>query len=216
VSRRFRLAVVAAGSAGLGVLFVLAALRLPGFGGKFHPYGERAVLSAVAETTATTISSVNFDQRAFDTVGEELILFASALGAVVLLRVVRQAMLAPGLLLVLGAAVLGLVGGLPHGVSHAAALFVDHRGYASAVLDGGPWLAASAPLEPWTAAGVLSGVAGVVLAAVIAVLSLRHGTPRVLRPVTSRLRAAHSGHVGDYAAWLTAGVAFFGLLLFTV
>ncbi|GAA4633578.1 hypothetical protein GCM10023196_071660 [Actinoallomurus vinaceus] len=100
-------------------------------------------------------------------------------------------------------------------MSHTAALFVDHRGYASAALDGGPWRAASAPLEPWTAAGVLGGAAGVVLAALVAV-RLRHRAPRVLRPVTSRLRAAHSGHVGDYAAWPTAGVASFGLLLFTV
>jgi multicomponent Na+:H+ antiporter subunit B len=90
LNRRFRLAVFAAGAAGLAALFVLAALRLPGFGGRFHPYGDRAVASAIAEKTMNTISSVNFDQRAFDTVGEELILFASALGAVVLLRIVRR------------------------------------------------------------------------------------------------------------------------------
>lgn len=90
MSRRARFTVFAVGLAGLGVLFVLAAFRLPDFGGPFHPYGERAVTSAVAEKTMNVISSVNFDQRAFDTVGEELILFASALGAVVLLRTVRQ------------------------------------------------------------------------------------------------------------------------------
>jgi multicomponent Na+:H+ antiporter subunit D len=29
----------------------------------------------------------------------------------------------------------------------------------------------------------------------------------VVRPGLARLRALHSGHVGDYVAWLTAGVA---------
>ncbi|MCO5997157.1 MnhB domain-containing protein [Actinoallomurus rhizosphaericola] len=90
MSRRTRFAVFAVGAAGLMVLFVLAAFRLPDFGGRFHPYGERAVTAAIAEKTKNVVSSVNFDQRAFDTVGEELILFASALGAVVLLRMVRR------------------------------------------------------------------------------------------------------------------------------
>ncbi|MGW5418356.1 hypothetical protein, partial [Actinomadura geliboluensis] len=30
--------------------------------------------------------------------------------------------------------------------------------------------------------------------------------------VAARLHALHSGHVGDYAAWLTAGVAVLALL----
>ncbi|GAA0369839.1 sodium:proton antiporter [Actinoallomurus spadix] len=90
MSHRARFAVFVIGVAGLAVLYVLAAFRLPDFGGRFHPYGERAVTSAIAERTKNVVSSVNFDQRAFDTVGEELILFASALGAVVLLRTVRR------------------------------------------------------------------------------------------------------------------------------
>lgn len=124
-------------------------------------------------------------------------------------------MLAPAIVLAGGAVVLGLITGLIRGVSHAAGLFVDQRGYVSAVLSGGAWHAASAPLHPWTAAGVIGGAAGVVLAVPVAVLGLRHPAPRLLRPAVGRLRAAHSGHVGEYAAWLTAGVALFGLLLFT-
>ncbi|MCO5974343.1 complex I subunit 5 family protein [Actinoallomurus soli] len=124
-------------------------------------------------------------------------------------------MLTPGVILAGGAVLLGLIPGLLHGVSHAAGLFVDHDGYVSAVLSGGAWHAASAPLHPWTAAGLVGGAAGVVLAAVVAVLGLHQPVPRILRPVIDRLRAAHSGHVGEYAAWLTAGVALFGLLLFT-
>ncbi|GAA0369856.1 hypothetical protein NE235_19890 [Actinoallomurus spadix] len=124
-------------------------------------------------------------------------------------------MLAPAIVLAGGAVVLGLITGLIHGVSHAAGLFVDQRGYVAAVLSGGAWHAASEPLHPWTAAGVIGGAAGVVLAVPVAVLGLRRPAPRLLRPAVDRLRAAHSGHVGEYAAWLTAGVALFGLLLFT-
>lgn len=89
MTRRVRLLVLLAGGAGIAVLFTLAALRLPGFGGASHPYGDRTLPNAVRHHTPNVISSINFDQRAFDTLGEELILMASALAAVVVLRTVR-------------------------------------------------------------------------------------------------------------------------------
>lgn len=90
MSRRQRLAVLAVGGAGLAVLLVLACLDLPSFGGRWHPYGERAVRAALARHTANTIASVNFDLRAYDTLGEMSILFAAVLGCVVLLRQARD------------------------------------------------------------------------------------------------------------------------------
>lgn len=89
MSRRVRLAVLALGGAGLAVMFALAAFRLPEFGGSWHPYADRVIPNAVARHTPNVVSSVNFDQRAFDTLGEELILMASALAAVLVLRTVR-------------------------------------------------------------------------------------------------------------------------------
>jgi multicomponent Na+:H+ antiporter subunit B len=89
VSARARLAVFLFGACGLAALFALAALRLPRFGGTWHPYGERTLPNAVARHTPNVISSINFDQRAFDTLGEELILMAAALAAVLILRTVR-------------------------------------------------------------------------------------------------------------------------------
>ncbi|MFB9833239.1 MnhB domain-containing protein [Actinoallomurus acaciae] len=89
MSRPVRLLVLAAGGAGLAVLFALAAFRLPGFGGTVHPYGLRTLPNALAHHTPNVISSINFDQRALDTLGEELILMASALAAVLVLRTVR-------------------------------------------------------------------------------------------------------------------------------
>ena len=72
--------------AGLGCLLLLGVLDLPGFGTSFHPYRDAAVPAAVSHVTANVISSVNFDLRGLDTLGEETILFASVLGAAVLLR----------------------------------------------------------------------------------------------------------------------------------
>ncbi|HZE32204.1 MAG TPA: MnhB domain-containing protein [Actinoallomurus sp.] len=89
MSPRGRLIVGLFGATGLAVLFTLAALGLPGFGGTSHPYGQRTLPNAIARHTPNVVSSINFDQRAFDTLGEELILMASALAAVVILRTVR-------------------------------------------------------------------------------------------------------------------------------
>lgn len=85
---RIRLFAVAA-----AVLFAgwaLACAGLPPFGGDVHPYGDRAVAAALTRHTANVVSSVNFDQRAFDTLGEESVLFAAVLGATVLLRPARD------------------------------------------------------------------------------------------------------------------------------
>ncbi|MEU6147827.1 MnhB domain-containing protein [Streptomyces sp. NPDC047081] len=90
MTRRARLWLLLAGAAGLAVLLAAACLKLPAFGGDHHPYGDRAVRASLARHTANTISSVNFDQRAFDTLGEMTILFAAVLGCVVLLRQTRD------------------------------------------------------------------------------------------------------------------------------
>ncbi|MFF0078436.1 MnhB domain-containing protein [Streptomyces canus] len=90
MSRRVRLWLLSVGGAGLATLFVAAALDLPAFGGDPHPYGDRAVHVSLARHTANVIASVNFDQRAFDTLGEMTILFAAVIGCVILLRQTRD------------------------------------------------------------------------------------------------------------------------------
>ncbi|MEV6807405.1 MnhB domain-containing protein [Streptomyces sp. NPDC051132] len=92
---RLRPWLLAVGGAGLAALLVAACLGLPDFGGRRHPYGDRAVRAALARHTANTIASVNFDQRAYDTLGEMSILFAAVLGCVVLLRQARDEHRAP-------------------------------------------------------------------------------------------------------------------------
>lgn len=86
MSRSLRLGVFAAGAAGTAVLFLLAVLDMPPFGSTFHPYRNHAVPAAVAHATANVVSSVNFDQRGFDTLAEESILLASVVVVATLLR----------------------------------------------------------------------------------------------------------------------------------
>jgi multicomponent Na+:H+ antiporter subunit B len=75
------------GAATLGGCFVWGLDGLPAFG---HFDGRYSLLLnrvAVHERHATdVVSAVTFDYRGFDTLGEEFILFASAIGAAVLLR----------------------------------------------------------------------------------------------------------------------------------
>ncbi len=90
MSRAARVRLFLAAALVIAVVYTLACTGLPHFGADAHPYGTRAVAAALRHRTANVISSVNFDQRAFDTLGEESILFASVLGAVALLRTARD------------------------------------------------------------------------------------------------------------------------------
>jgi multicomponent Na+:H+ antiporter subunit B len=68
-------------------LLVWAVTGLPGFGKYPGPYGDLINSVAVLERHVTNIvTAVNFDYRALDTLGEEYILFAAAIGVMLLLR----------------------------------------------------------------------------------------------------------------------------------
>jgi multicomponent Na+:H+ antiporter subunit B len=74
------------GALGLGLVFTVGALGLPDVGEVPHPYAARAIPVAVAHDTGNVIGSVTFDQRGFDTLGEEFILLTAAVGSILLLR----------------------------------------------------------------------------------------------------------------------------------
>jgi multicomponent Na+:H+ antiporter subunit B len=79
-----------AGVAGLAVFYLWGLSGLPGFGNYPGPYGDVINRIAVAQTNATgVVSAVNFEYRAFDTLGEEFILFAAAVGVSIVLRHLR-------------------------------------------------------------------------------------------------------------------------------
>jgi multicomponent Na+:H+ antiporter subunit B len=90
MTRAVRFVVLAVGAVGLAVLLGAALRGMPEFGGLFHPYRDIAVSAALSRSTANAVSSVNFDLRALDTLGEELILLGSVAGAAALLRPARD------------------------------------------------------------------------------------------------------------------------------
>jgi multicomponent Na+:H+ antiporter subunit B len=76
--------------AGLAAFYLWGLVGLPGFGRYPGPYGTIINHSAVRQTNATgVVSAVNFEYRGFDTLGEEFILFISAIGVSTVLRHLR-------------------------------------------------------------------------------------------------------------------------------
>jgi multicomponent Na+:H+ antiporter subunit B len=91
VSRRARLAMFLVGAAGFGVVLVIGLAGLPAFGNYQGVYGHVIDGIGVTERHATDlVTALNFDFRAFDTLGEEFILFGSVLGIVLVLRQLRD------------------------------------------------------------------------------------------------------------------------------
>jgi multicomponent Na+:H+ antiporter subunit B len=90
MSPRARLALFGAAACGLGAVLVLGLLGLPDFGHYQGVYGRIIEGVGVSERHATDlVTALNFDIRAFDTLGEEFILFASVIGVVLILREIR-------------------------------------------------------------------------------------------------------------------------------
>lgn len=136
-------------------------------------------------------------------------------------------MLVPIAILLLIAVGVGLMGSVEKIARAGAETFVDHLGYAAAVLDGTPSApglhsATDAPTESHGWPAMVHGLIATCGALALAALALfpgfipraiRRGSDRVCGPFLRRLRALHSGHIGDYVTWLLFGVALFGGLL---
>jgi multicomponent Na+:H+ antiporter subunit B len=90
VSRPLRIAVFLVGGALLVGSLVVGLHALPRFG-HYHGIYETLVQRIEPKTREATdlVTSLNFDLRAFDTLGEEFILFASVAGVSLLLRHLR-------------------------------------------------------------------------------------------------------------------------------
>ncbi|MGH3865871.1 MAG: NADH-quinone oxidoreductase subunit K [Pseudonocardiaceae bacterium] len=117
--------------------------------------------------------------------------------------------------LLAGGLILGLLPGLAAFAQDAAQQLLDSTGYAAAALDG---VRAVPPPTPqvmtWSPAGLLLGILSALLALLVATIALyRDRPPQRLSGVLPMLslplralRAAHSGHLGDYVVWLLLGV----------
>jgi multicomponent Na+:H+ antiporter subunit D len=124
-------------------------------------------------------------------------------------------MTAVTLALALAGLVVGSLTGLAASAVESAHHFVDRAAYATVVLDHRAL--PPVPHETWhtTSSSVAWAVVTLVGSFAIGALSLyRARFPRALTTAMARalapLRAVHSGHVGDYVAWLTFGTAVLG------
>ncbi|NMH96448.1 NADH-quinone oxidoreductase subunit D [Pseudonocardia sp. K10HN5] len=151
------------------------------------------------------------------------------------LRRAPLTMIGPALALLLLALAAGTVPAVARAAAVAAAQLVDARGYTAAALSAAPGATTGTalPATGWTAESVALGGLSAALAAALAVVTVyRAGA---LRPVVrwlrrvpaaagagrrchavataplQRLRALHSGHLGDYVTWLLAGLAALAL-----
>jgi multicomponent Na+:H+ antiporter subunit D len=127
-------------------------------------------------------------------------------------------LIVPAVLLVL-ALVLGLVPGAVPGAERLAAQFVDHRAYAAWVLNGARVSLPVLPPSHVSGDDYLYAAAAVVGAIAVAWAGLfgrsaRGAVPGALRRplmvAVEGVRGLHSGHIGDYIAWWSAGVSLLG------
>jgi multicomponent Na+:H+ antiporter subunit D len=122
-------------------------------------------------------------------------------------------MLAPPILLLLGSLAVGVVPSFREAAVRAGHGLASHEGYLSAVLQGeASPLELAGPVPGVTLVGIVAGLAGVVVAVVLAAFALGalrtpQWTSRALDAPVAGLRRLHSGHLGDYTAWLVLGCA---------
>ena len=128
---------------------------------------------------------------------------------------VPPTMLGAVVVLLAGALAEGVIPGARAAADHAAAYFTDPTGYAHAALDRVPGGATAARHPGWTGLGIGLGVVSSILALGVAWgglfgerLVARAGTwGRGMSRAFTALRRLHSGHIGDYVAWLMTGIA---------
>ncbi len=126
-------------------------------------------------------------------------------------------LLVPALLLA-AAIVIGLIPGAVPGIERAAAHFGDHQSYINWVLHGHVHFppASTSHIETYD---YFYGAAAALGAVALAALGLFGAPLRGMLPAAPvrgvgaavwALRRLHSGHIGDYIAWWTAGAALLG------
>ncbi|HEV7208100.1 MAG TPA: complex I subunit 5 family protein [Mycobacteriales bacterium] len=136
------------------------------------------------------------------------------------LRRVPLTMLVPIVGLLLGALAVGVLPGAHTAAEYAAGYFLDSGGYTAQALGSAGHVLHQTPLPNWTGLGVGLGLLSAALALAIAAVALyppklRVGerTTRVARAPIIALHRIHSGHVGDYVAWMFVGIAALSALV---
>jgi multicomponent Na+:H+ antiporter subunit D len=118
------------------------------------------------------------------------------------------------ILLTAGLAV-GAIPAVAEIIGHAAADFADPAGFRASVLadaTGSP-----SPVESgWAVEGFLLAGLSTVVALGVAAVSLYVRPRGLVRRPLALLHRVHSGHVGDYVAWLVCGAALFAAMVVVV
>jgi multicomponent Na+:H+ antiporter subunit D len=109
---------------------------------------------------------------------------------------------------------MGLIPGVHSVANRAAATFIDSAGYAHQALYGSSRVINAPTTSNWTGLGLFLGFLSALLASVVAAAALygSKGVDRLMpslrlvyRPIEF-LQKLHSGHVGDYVAWMMMGM----------
>ncbi|WP_019925459.1 complex I subunit 5 family protein [Nocardia sp. BMG111209] len=123
-------------------------------------------------------------------------------------------MLTAVLMLLLAAVTLGLPGVLGAGTGSAAGAFCDPAGYTARALHTVPAALPPAPPEVgWTGIGLGLAALSTTAAVLVAVLGLARVSRATPAGPVRMLHRLHSGHLGDYSAWLVTGCALLTGLL---
>ena len=156
MTRQARIGLFAVSAAGLAALMLWGASGLPSFGHYRGPYGRILNHAAPSERHVTNVvTAVVFDYRGVDTLGEEFILFAAAMGVALFvlgLSVVAHGPITPG-------------GGFQGGVVLASAFALvylagDYRSYRKLTPSFGIDLAKGTGLGVFTVVGIVSLLLG--------------------------------------------------------
>lgn len=132
------------------------------------------------------------------------------------LRPTTKTMAAAVVLLLGFGLAIGIVPGISRASGTAATMFTDQRGYIEHVLNAlARTTAATPPDTAWSTSGVMLGLLSAVMATVLGTCAVYapclpdaiRRRARIGQPVFSGLHRLHSGHLGDYAAWLLFGTA---------
>jgi multicomponent Na+:H+ antiporter subunit D len=124
-------------------------------------------------------------------------------------------MVTPIAILLVGGLSVGAIPAVTAAMSAGAQQFLDRTGMLGQILHGAAGTAFDAEPTWWTWSGVVLGLLSAALAVAIGFVGVHFGLGRLrglLKAPLHVVHRLHSGHVGDYAAWLLLGMAAVGAL----
>lgn len=131
-------------------------------------------------------------------------------------------LIGPIIVLLVGCLAIGVIPTVTHALGGGSQRMLDHAGYLAETLRHVAPTAIRTPSDiDWTTTGVILGLVSSALAVGVAATgwyaeTVRRRLHSVLPPFQrslAGLRTLHSGHVGDYVAWLLVGVVTLGALV---